>query len=362
MKAVILAGGKGTRLRPLSCNRNKIMVPLLNRPFLEHVLDYLKRHDVRDVILALGYLAEQVQNYFGEGGAFGVEIAYLVEDAPLGSAGAVKNAEGFLDGSFMVVNGDIFTGIDLTEMANLHRQNKAIATIALVPVDDPTPYGVVETNAENRVTRFLEKPGWDEVTTNMINAGIYIMEPEILNYVPANAFFTFERDVFPLLLEKGEAIYGYSSEAYWIDIGTPEKYLKLHHDLLYRHGVESCMRFEREGFIHPSAQIEGAVLIGEGSFIGKDCVIRGPSALGPKCQIQEGVVVEGAVLWENCKVDRKARLRNCVIASNCYVGEDCEILDNSVLGDDVAIGKGNILSHGIRVWPHKSIEPDTISF
>ena len=362
MKAIVLAGGMGTRLRPLSCNRNKIMAPLLNRPLLEHLLDYLKKHNVNDVIFTLGYLPEQIQSYFGDGSKVGVKISYLVEGSPLGSAGAIKNAERFLDDSFIVVNGDIFTDIDLTAMANLHRQNKAITSIALTPVDDPTPYGVVETDAENKVKRFLEKPSWDEVTTNMINAGIYIMDTSILSYIPSDTFFTFERDVFPSLLEEGQALYGYPSEAYWTDIGTPEKYLKLHHDVLSRYLADKSPEFEGESSIHPSARIEGPVIVGEGCFIGKDSVIRGPAALGSGCRIEEAAVIEGSVLWQNCKVGKEAKLRNCVIASNCYIEENCEILDNCVLGDNVTIGKGNMLSQGIRIWPDKSIEPDAISF
>jgi mannose-1-phosphate guanylyltransferase len=338
------------------------MAPLLNRPLLEHLLDYLKKHSVNDVIFTLGYLPEQIQNYFGDGSKFGVKISYLVEDSPLGSAGAIKNAERFLDDSFIVVNGDIFTDIDLTAMVNLHRQNKAIASIALASVDDPTPYGVVETDAENKVKRFLEKPSWDEVTTNMINAGIYIMDTSILSYIPSNIFFTFERDVFSSLLEEGQALYGYPSEAYWTDIGTPEKYLNLHHDLLNRYDVDKSIKFEGESSVHPSARIEGSVVIGKGCFIGKDSVIRGPAALGSVCRIEEAAVIEGAVLWQSCKVGKGAKLRNCVIASNCHIGENCEILDNCVLGDNVIIGKGNMLSQGIRIWPDKSIEPDAISF
>ncbi len=358
MKAIILAGGEGTRLRPLSCNIAKVMVPLSNRPFLEHLIGYLKKYNVNDIILTLGYLPEQIQSYFGDGSKFGVRITYLVEDFPLGSAGAVKNAEKFVTEPFFVFNGDIFTDIDLGEMVNLHQEKKATVSIALAPVDDPTPYGVVETDAENKVERFLEKPSWDEVTTNMINAGIYILEPSIFSYIPPNVFFTFERDIFPSWLEKGQAIYAYSCEAFWTDVGTPEKYLKLQHDLLAGEGV----RFEGESFIHPTAQIKGAVIIGQGCSVDKKCMVTGPAVLGSGCQIKESAVVEGAVLWQNCEVGKEAKLRNCILASSCWVGEGSEVWDNCVLGDNVRIGKGNKLPQGIRIWPDKSIEPDAISF
>lgn len=362
MKAVILVGGEGTRLRPLTCNKVKPLVPVLNRPFLEHVVDYLKRHGIRDVILTLGYLPEQIQEYFGDGSGFGVNMTYLVEDFPLGTAGGVKNAEALLDAFFLVFNGDIFSDIDLTEMMNFHREKKADTSIALTPVDDPTPYGVVETDAEGRVERFVEKPRREEVTTNMINAGIYIMEPHILGYIARNVFFTFERDVFPSLLQTGKAVYGYSSQAYWIDIGTPEKYLKLHHDLLQRRTADRGIVFEGESFVHSSARIDGPVVIGEGCSIGKDSVVRGPAVFGSKCRIEEGAVIEGAVLWQNCRIGEKAKLRNCVVASGCCIGEQSEVLDECVLGDNVIIGKGNKLSRGIRIWPDRSIEPNAISF
>ncbi len=362
MKAIILAGGKATRLRPLSCNTTKAVVPVLNHPFLEHLIGYLKKHNIIDVILTLSYLPEQTESYFGDGGKFGVEITYLMEDLPLGSAGAVKNAEEFLDSSFIVLNGDIFADLDLTAMLSLHHDRNAIATLALTPVDNPTIYGVVETDSQGRVKHFKEKPSWDEVTTNMINAGIYILEPEILSCIPPKVFFTFERDVFPTVIERGQAIYAYPFEAYWIDIGTPEKYLRLNHDLLYRYIGDKGVKFEGNSPVHPSARIEGPVIIGDGCLIDKNSVIKGPVALGSGCQIEESATVEGAVLWQNCKVSKRAKLRNCVLASNCYVGVESEVWDNCVLGDNVRIGQGNKLHQGVRIWPDKSIAPNTISF
>jgi len=362
MKAVILAGGEATRLRPLSCNTAKLMVPVLNHPLLENLINYLKRNDITDIIIALGQQVEQIQGYFGDGSKYGVRIVYSVEHFPMGTAGAVKNAERLLGEPFMVFNGDIFTDIDLTAMMDLHCQKKACVSIALTPVEDPTIYGVVETDAGNRVKLFVEKPSRDEVTTNMINAGIYILESEILNYIPPEVFFTFERNVFPAALERGQAIYGYPSEAYWIDIGTPEKYLRLNHDLLQRYVGNKRVKFEGESAVHPQAQIEGAAIIGDGCFIGKNSIIRGPAVIGSGCQIEEGAIVEGAVLWQNCKVGKGAKLKDCVVASSCCIGEESEVLDGCVLGDNVRIGRGNKLSQGIRIWPDKSIEPDAISF
>jgi mannose-1-phosphate guanylyltransferase len=362
MKAVILAGGEATRLRPLTCNTPKIMVPVLNRPFLEHLVGYLKKHNIIDIILAVGKSPQQIKDYFGDGGKLGVRIVYSVENFPMGTAGAVKNAEGFLDDSFIVFNGDIFTDIDLSAMMRLHHERKTIASLALTPVEDPTIYGVVETDGQGRVERFTEKPSWDKVTTNMINAGIYILEHDILSHITPDSFSMFERDVFPPLLEKGQAIYSYPSQDYWIDIGTPDKYLGLQRDLLHRYVGHERTEFEGESFVHPSAQIAGPAIIGGGCSIGRDSVIRGPAVLGRGCRVEEGAVVEGAILWQDCKIGKGAKLRNCLVASRCYIGEEGEVLDDCVLGDDVLIGKGNQLSKGIRIWPGKSIKPDTISF
>ncbi len=361
MKAVILAGGEATRLRPLTCNTPKIMVPVLNRPFLEHVIGYLKQHGIGEVILAVGGVPAQVESYFGEGSELGVHIAYSTEDSPLGTAGAVKNAEALLDDSFLVFNGDIFTDLDLTAMMRQHRQSKVMATLALTPVDDPTVYGVVETDSRGMVTRFVEKPSPDKVTTNMINAGIYILQPDILHHIPPDAFCMFERDVFPTLLESGTTIFSYPAHGYWIDIGTPEKYLRLQHDLL-RNPRERDVEFEGEGYVHASARIEGPVVIGKGCSIGRGCTIQGPAVLGAGCRIEEDALIEGAVLWQDCRIRKETRLKNCLVASRCDIGDASEVLDGCILGDDVLIGNNNKLCKGIRIWPGKAIEPGAISF
>lgn len=232
LKAVILVGGEGTRLRPLTYGMPKAMVPVLNRPFLEHTIAYLKNYKVKNIILALSYLPEVVQNYFGDGSNSGVQLNYAVEDNPLGTAGAVKNAERYLSSTFVVLNGDVFIGLDIADMLAFHRSKGAKATIALTWVDNPCAFGVVETDSNGRVRRFIEKPSPARVTTNWINAGIYLLEPEVLEHVPTNAHYTFERGLFPLLLELGEPVYGYPFSGYWLDMGTPGKYLRLNCDLL----------------------------------------------------------------------------------------------------------------------------------
>ena len=361
MKAVVLVGGEATRLHPLTCNTPKVMIPVLNRPFFEHLIGYLKKHNIADIVLAVRKSPGQIGDHFGDGSKFGARLTYSTEDSPLGTAGAVKNAERFFDDSFFVLNGDIFTDIDLSQMMRLHRANRAVASLALTPVEDPTAYGIVETDREGRVKRFIEKPRRDQVTTNMINAGIYILEPDILSYVASNTFSMFERDVFPPLLEKGQAMYGYPFQDYWIDMGTPDKYVKLQHDLLRRNVGSSGIRLEGESSVHTSARIEGPALIGEGCSIDENCVVRGPTVLGARCHVKENAVIEGAILWRDCTVGNAAKLRNCLIASRCLVGHKTEILDGCLIGDDVRIGEGNRLSGGIRIWPGTTIGPGTVS-
>jgi len=353
MKGVILVGGEGTRLRPLTCNIPKAIVPILNRPFLEHLLRYLKKHGIEDIILAMGYLPHPIQNCVGDGTQLSVRMTYLVEDSPLGTAGAVKNAESFLNEPFIVFNGDILTEIDLTAMIRQHQQIKPRASIALTPVDNPTIYGVVETDTQGMVKRFVEKPSWDKVTTNMINAGIYILEPEVLEHIPPLVPCMFEDYLFPRLLEMREPVLSYPSDAYWIDIGTPQKYLKVHHDLLLRWDDKS-IRTEGTSHIDPAVHIEGPVLLAEECVIAEDVVIKGPAVLGPRCQIAKGAVIEGAVLWDGVQVEEKSVLRNCVVGSHCCIEQDCSILEDCILADNVTVNSGNKLAPGTSIWPTRA--------
>lgn len=371
MKAVILVGGEGTRLRPLTCKTSKAMVPILNMPFLEYLIRYLQEHGIRDIILAMSYLPDRIQGYFSDKAELGSQLSYLIEAEPLGTAGAVKNAEALLDEPFFVFNGDILTAIDLTDMLRRHQKAKPRVSIALTPVENPTIYGVVETGAEGMVKHFVEKPSWENVTTNMINAGIYILEPEVLSGIPPSTRFSFEHDVFPHLLEQGEPILSFPSDAYWIDIGTPEKYIRVNHDLLsgkvpslshfwgnFNKGAQTGSNSD----IHPEADIEGPVLIGEGCVIAKGAKVKGPAVLGPQCRVVEDASIEGAILWHDVKVGKKTVLRNCVIASNSHIQDESEVYDNCVLGDNVVLGKNNKLPNGVRIWADKRIADGTISF
>ncbi len=344
MKAVILAGGEGTRLRPLTLNRPKSMVPILNRPFLEHMIDYLKGYNIDDIILALCYLPGYIQNYFGDGSDFGVRLTYVMEDPPLGTAGAVKNIEQHLDETFFVFNGDIFTDLDLTRMMEFHQEMGAKVTIALTPVENPSIYGVVEADANSRVERFIEKPSPDAATTNMINAGTYIIAPEVLESIPAESFCTFEREVFPMLVETGEPVYSHPSDAYWIDIGSHEKYLKLHYDLLRGKTAKSFpskgIRVDGDCDIHSQAELKGPLIIGTNCVIGPRVQVKGPSVIGPNCQIGADSLIDRAVVWKNTRLGQAVSARGCVIAENVFVGDRSQIMQGSVLGDNVVVGAG----------------------
>ncbi len=358
MKAVILVGGKATRLLPLTCNIPKALMPVLNTPFLEHVIRHLSRHQIREVILAQGYLAQPIEGYLGSGSRFGVKLSYAVEDTPRGTAGAIKNTEKYLDDTFLVLNGDIFTDLDITAMVDFHHERKAKATIALTPVDDPTSYGLIETEPEGRVTRFLEKPSWSEVTTNMINAGTYVLEPDVLAQIPPQREVSIERATFPQLLEKGEPVYAYPSEAYWIDMGTPEKYLQLHRDLLSgkseQYAPTEDLVIGEQSNIHPTAKITGPVVIGANCAIGQGAKLIGPVVIGDGCTILEDSVIENSVIWRNARLGPRVNLKNSILADNCClnIGSNGE---GVVLGDNVTVVSNGKLKPGSKIWPGTTV-------
>ncbi len=360
MKAVILVGGEATRLRPLTCNIPKAMVPVVNTPFLEHVIRYLSSHQIKDIILAQSHLTQPIESYFGNGSQFGVKLSYTVENVPLGTAGAVKNAESYLDGTFLALNGDIFTDLDITAMIDYHQGRKAEATIALTPVDDPTSYGLIETNTQGRVTRFLEKPKWSQVTTNMINAGTYVLEAEVLAQIPPQANFSFERQVFPQLLAQGEPVYAYPSPAYWIDIGTPEKYLQLHRDLLsgksnrYAYPLSGQVVIGEQCDIHSTVQMKEPAVIGNGCSIGRRVKLTGPVVIGAGCTILEDSVIEDSVIWDNVRLAPGANLKSSIVADNCCLNAD-SVINGSILADNVTVAIGCKLEPGSRIWPGTTV-------
>ena len=361
MKAIILAGGLGTRLRPLTYNTPKSLVPVLNRPFLEYVLRRLKEHGVDEVILAMSHLASPIEACFGDGSRLGLKISYVLEKSALGTAGAVKNVAELVSDSFFVLNGDIFSDLDFSAMLAFHCKNKAKATIALTPVDNPTHYGLIETDRCSRVTRFLEKPRPEEVTTNMINAGTYVLEPGVLEMIPPSQEHSFERKVFPSMLARGDAVYAFPSSGYWIDIGNPEKYSQLNFDLLsgkggqygFNHGHEIIIG--RGSHIHPTARFKGPLLVGDNCTIGKGVVITGPSVIGQECRIEDGAVVSNSVIWQKVTIGSGCRFISSIAAGGCQLQAGSKA-NRAVLGDSVTISSGYKLETGARVEPDKIME------
>jgi mannose-1-phosphate guanylyltransferase len=363
MKAVLLVGGEGTRLRPLTCNTVKAMVPIVNKPFLEHLLAYLRSHGVDDIVVALCYLPDRIESRFGDGRGSGVKLAYVMEETPLGTAGAVKNSESHLDGAFFVFNGDIITNIDLRAMLSFHQERNAVATIALTPVENPSAYGVVEAATDGRVKRFIEKPPPGQAPTNLINAGIYILDPAVLRGVPQGIPCMFEHHLFPTLLSEGAAVFAYPTSDYWIDIGTPEKYRQVQYDLLLGKCASSLCRgiteaggvsANRTG-VHPSAVVEGPVAFGSNCSIGAGAHIKGPAVLGDGCSISDGSIIDKAIIWRNVRVGKEASIRDSVIGDNCSVGNHSIIEPGSVVGDNVVITEKSHLQMGQKVWPDTTV-------
>ncbi len=361
MQALLLVGGEGTRLRPLTCKTVKAMVPIVNRPFLEHLFSYLARHGVDDIVITLCYLPDKIEEYFGDGSSFGVKLTYVMEESPLGTAGAVKNAERYLGERFFVFNGDIFTDLDLGAMMRFHCEREARATIALTPVEDPSAYGVVETDPQGRVRRFVEKPKREEATTNLINAGTYILEGAVLQDVPPNTRYMFEHDLFPTMLQNGQLVCAYPSDAYWIDIGTPQKYCQVQYDLLQGKGwssLSSPAKDARPGFgarssLHATASVEGPVIVGDDCSIGPHARVKGPVVMGNNCRVLEGAAIEASIIWNNVVVGRNAWLGGCIVGSNSSIGEGCSV------GQGVVIGEGVTVTDGVRLEPGRKIWPDT---
>ncbi len=343
MKAVILVGGEGTRLRPLTYSTVKAMVPVLNRPFIEYVIRYLGRHKINEVILAMGYKPDSIIDYFGDAYRSGTKLIYSVEVSPLGTAGAVKNAERHIDDAFFVFNGDVFTDIDLSDMLSFHKRKKSKLTIALTAVEDPTQFGVVETDSDERITRFVEKPLKEEVTTNRINAGVYIIESEILQRIPQEKFFMFERDVFPVLIAEGEPLFGYPTDAYWIDTGTPEKYLQLTRDLMHDKSQHVSfqnhyIQISEQSTVHPGARIKGPIMIDRNCKIGKNTHLRGPVVIGAECTIEAGCEIENCILWHNVTVGKGAILKDTIVANDNHI-EDNANLEGAVINDNIPVNR-----------------------
>ncbi|MFH1149922.1 MAG: sugar phosphate nucleotidyltransferase [Actinomycetota bacterium] len=364
MQAVIMAGGQGTRLRPLTSNWPKPMVPVVNKPIMEHIVELLKRHGFVDVIATLQFLPTVITNYFGDGSTWGMDISYVTEETPMGTAGSVRNARSIIDRRFIVVSGDAVTDIDLAAAAEFHRERGAMVTIVLKSAPNPLEFGLVITDTEGRITRFLEKPGWGEVFSDTINTGIYIMEPEVLDMIPDDRPFDFSKDLFPSLLEGGFALFGYVAEGYWTDVGNHEQYLAAHRDVLEGqvdinvpgHRMENNVWLGDGSDIDDSVKLSGPVLIGNHVKVEGGSKIREYSVLGNNVVVKRDNFVHRSIVMDNTYIGPACHIRGAVVGHNCDVKSGVRVDEGSVLGDDCLIGDNAIINQGVLVFPFKTVD------
>jgi len=341
MKAILLAGGKGTRLRPLTIHTPKPIVPILERPFLHYQLDLLKKvPEIDEVILSLNYQPRRIEEIFGDGSEAGMNIRYVVEPAPLGTAGAVRYAGESLHDSVVVFNGDVLTDVDLPAIIARHRERKAKATIVLTPVENPSAYGLVETDADGNILRFLEKPNPDEITCDTINAGIYVLEPDTFDRIPKDVAWSIERSFFPSLIERGETFIAITHRGYWIDIGTPEKYMQVHRDIMdQRYRTAPFADTPRTVHVAPGAKIEEGARLEGPCFIDDGTVVKAGARIGPysvigrQCHVDEQADIEGSIVWSSTRIAQGAVLRQAILGRHCHIGRHASLQERVVIGD-----------------------------
>jgi mannose-1-phosphate guanylyltransferase/phosphomannomutase len=365
MRAVLMAGGSGTRLRPLTCDLPKPMVPILNRPIAEHIINLLKRHRIREVIATLHYLPDVMRDYFQDGSDFGVQMTYAVEeDQPLGTAGCVRNIVELLDGTFLVISGDSVTDFDLSAAIEFHQRKGSKATIVLARVPNPIDFGVVITDENYRIRRFLEKPSTSEVFSDTVNTGIYILEPEVLEYLPPNQEADFSKDLFPILLDRNEPMYGYIADGYWCDVGHLDAYREAQYDGLLRKVKLNFTYTERSPglwvgentFIDPSARIETPAIIGNNCRIGSRVIIEAGSAIGDNVTIGSDADLKRPIIWNGVMIGEEVHLRACVVARGARIDRRAHVLEGAVVGALSSVGEEALISPHVRVWPSKSVE------
>ncbi|GII03407.1 mannose-1-phosphate guanyltransferase [Planobispora takensis] len=369
MKAVVMAGGEGTRLRPMTANQPKPLLPVVNRPIMEHVLRLLKRHGLTETVVTVQFLAALVRNYFGDGDELGMNLYYATEERPLGTAGSVKNAADELrDAPFMVISGDALTDIDLTDMIRFHRENGALVTIGLKRVPNPLEFGIVIVDEQGRVERFLEKPTWGQVFSDTVNTGIYVMEPEVLDEVSADGPVDWSADVFPELLKRGAPLFGYVAEGYWEDVGTHESYLRVQADVLSGRVKVDIGAFElspgvwvAEGaVVDPDAILKGPLYVGDYAKVEAGAELREYTVLGSNAVVREGAFLHRAVVHDNVYVGPSTHLRGCVIGKNTDLMTGARVEENAVVGDECIIEAEAYVSSGVKVYPFKTVEAGAV--
>jgi mannose-1-phosphate guanylyltransferase len=367
VQAVILVGGKGTRLQPLTTNRPKPIVPLVDRPFMAYMLEWVASHGIEDVIMCCGFLADSLIEELGDGSRFGVRLTWVQESEPRGTAGALKLAEEHLHGRFVMLNGDVLTDMDLTAQLEHHDRVGAVGTLGLVPVEDPSSYGLVRLHEDTSVKGFLEKPNVDDIDTDLISAGAYVLEREVLDMIPPDRMVSIEREVWPRLVGKG--LYGCEHRgAYWMDIGTPQRYLDATADILaWRVRTRVTERMvdgpvDPGATVHRRSTVSRASLVDTGASIGPRVTIGPGSVVGRDVQIADDVILENAVVLEGATIGSGVRLRDCVVGVGARIGDNVHLSEAAMVGDGAVIGADNDLAGGMRVAPGVELPPNAIRF
>jgi mannose-1-phosphate guanylyltransferase / phosphomannomutase len=364
MKAVIMAGGEGTRLRPLTSNAPKPMMPIANAPMMEHIVALLREHGFDEIVVTVAFLANHIRNYFGDGSELGVRMAYATEETPLGTAGSVLNAREQLDERFLVISGDVLTDIDLGAIWRFHDERDALATIGLTPVENPLEFGIVITREDGSIERFLEKPTWGQVFSDTINTGIFVLEPEIFEHIAPGRSVDFSSEVFPRLLDAGKPLYGAVVEGYWEDVGTLEAYVRAHKDVL-----DNRVDLEIPGFeisdgvyvgegaeIHPDARIDGPVIIGDYCRVEANARLGEYTVLGTNVRVRGGADLQRAVIHDNTYIGENVRLRGTTVGRSCDLRNGVRAEEGVVLGDECFVGEQAVLTTGVKVYPFKTVE------
>jgi mannose-1-phosphate guanylyltransferase len=366
MQAVILVGGEGTRLRPLTSTVPKPVVPLVDRPFIAYMLEWLREHGIDDVIMSCGFLATSVRNVLGDGSALGLRLRFVEEPDPRGTAGALKYAESLLDERFIMLNGDVLTDLSLSEQVAQHERTGATATLALVPVPDPTAYGLVHLAEDRSVLDFVEKPSSDQIDTNLISAGAYVLEREVLKLIPPDRNVSIEREVWPQLI--GNGLYGYASESYWLDIGTPARYLQGTFDIIEGNVQTAVQERLGSGYIaiDPAADVQGRVIppavLERGVQVAPDAHVGSLVVLGHDVVVGAGSTVERAVVLGGTHIGAGCTLRDCIVAGGCRIEDGTQILGGAVLGEGVTVGPENTIDRGARIFPGVTLPAGAMKF
>jgi len=368
MQAVVMAGGEGSRLRPLTINRPKPMVAIVNQPCLGHIFDLLKRHGITDAVVTLQYLAGVIQDHYGNGAGTGMRLRYSVEETPLGTGGSVRQIGTGLDDTFLVISGDALTDIDLSKVIAFHRERKAAVTLTLVRVPDPLEYGVVITDQDGRITKFLEKPSWGEVFSDTINTGIYVIEPRVLERYAIGAAFDFSKDLFPQLLAEGEPLYGYVADGYWTDVGSIGEYARANADLLRgtmpgtRLGTEIAPGIFTHGVveIEPSARLVAPLYLGDGVRIAGGAQIVGPPVVRDGVVVDSGAYIESSIVWRNTYIGERVELRGAIVGRQCALKSGVVLEEGSVVGDHSVVNEGARVRAAVKIWPDKQVEAGAV--